>query len=126
MKYLILTLSLFFLLSCVTLLDKNMNYQIPEGKEIKTKDLEISLVSAGRKKGWEFEKIEDQKFHGSLFVRSHYIKSEFTIGKKSLDIKYLDSKNMKYSGTTIHKKYKMWIDNLVISYRSQVLRKSLK
>jgi hypothetical protein len=57
---------------------------------------------------------------GTLVVRDHKAVVDVNYDLKSYSIKYKDSTNLSYNGTSIHSNYNGWIQNLDKAIRTQL------
>jgi hypothetical protein len=73
------------------------------GKAIKTVGINL---------GWQMKEMKPGHIIGTLNLRSHQAVVDINYTTKSYDITYKDSSNLKYGGSTIHKNYNGWVQNL--------------
>jgi hypothetical protein len=83
-------------------------------------DVEKAIVKAGRSLGWQMQKAKPGHIIGTLYIRRHMAKVDITYNRLSYNIEYKDSDNLKYDGTSIHRKYNQWIRNLSQRIRSNL------
>lgn len=62
--------------------------------------------------GWQTEVIRPGMIRATLHLRSHVAVTEITYNEQVFSILYVDSSNLQYDGTSIHKNYNGWIQNL--------------
>jgi hypothetical protein len=67
---------------------------------------------AGGGLGWQMEPVRPGVMRGTLNLRSHVAVVEITYSADAFAINYVDSRNLGYDGTSIHKNYNGWIENL--------------
>jgi hypothetical protein len=79
-----------------------------------------AIVVAGSGLGWRMEPRTPGTITGVLDLRDHRAVVEVTYDTKTYNIKYKDSSNLNYSGTTIHKNYNGWVENLDKAIRVQL------
>jgi hypothetical protein len=79
-----------------------------------------AIVVAGSGLGWRMEPRTPGTITGILDLRDHRAVVEVTYDTKTYNIKYKDSSNLNYSGTTIHKNYNGWVENLDKAIRVQL------
>lgn len=75
-------------------------------------DVTKSIRRAGIGLGWQMAEIAPGQIEGKLFLRSHIAIVEIVFDTKAFSIRYRDSTNLKYDGTTIHKNYNNWVQRL--------------
>lgn len=71
---------------------------------------QIQHAAAGL--GWETVVIRPGEIRATLHLRSHVAVTEITYNEQVFSILYVDSTNLQYNGTSIHKNYNGWIENL--------------
>ena len=71
-----------------------------------------AIVVAGTQLGWKMEPLNPGTITGTIELRTHRAVVEVTYDTKTYNIKYKDSLNLDYNGTSIHKNYNGWIENL--------------
>jgi hypothetical protein len=71
-----------------------------------------AIISAGKVLGWTIKDAGPGRLEGKLFLRTHYAKVSIPYSSESYSIIYKDSKNLEYDGTSIHRAYNGWIQNL--------------
>jgi hypothetical protein len=79
-----------------------------------------AIVMAGSGLGWRMEPRTPGTITGVLDLRDHRAVVEVTYDTKTYNIKYKDSSNLNYSGTSIHKNYNGWVENLDKAIRIQL------
>ena len=80
-----------------------------------------AIKVAGAQLGWQMHDVSPGRMVGKLYNRSHVAEVDIVHDKKSYSIRYKDSVNLKYDGTTIHKNYNSWVQNLQKAITAQVL-----
>jgi hypothetical protein len=81
-----------------------------------------AIVLAGTGLGWVMEPQRPGTITGILNLRDHRAVVEVTYDTKAYSIKYKDSSNLNYNGTSIHKNYNGWVENLDKAIRSQLAK----
>jgi len=71
-----------------------------------------AITRAGISKGWQMTNKGPGEIEGRLNLRSHLAVVSITFDTKQFSIFYKDSADLKYNGTTIHKNYNGWVQNL--------------
>ena len=82
------------------------------GKSLAVNDINKSIMRAGVRLGWRMKDIGNNKILGTLNLRDHTAKIEITYSITSYNIKYIDSSNLNYDGSNIHRNYNNWVHNL--------------
>lgn len=89
------------------------------GAPVETNSKDVSLDSvhnairrAGASLGWQMKTIKPGLMVGTLNLRNHSAVVDVAYNTKSYNITYKDSANLKYDGTSIHKNYNAWVQNL--------------
>src|SRR5262245_11540928 len=83
-------------------------------------DITKAIVRAGAALGWQMAPTQPGHIAGTLYLRTHVAIVDVNYDQKSYTIKYRDSKNLDYDGTSIHKNYNGWIQNLDKGIRTQL------
>lgn len=81
-----------------------------------------AIVMAGSGLGWKMEPKGAGIITGVLDLRTHHAVVEVTYDTKTYNINYKDSANLDYNGTSIHKNYNGWVENLDKAIRSQLAK----
>ncbi len=71
-----------------------------------------AIKRAGISKGWQMIDKGPSEIEGKLNLRDHLAIVSITFDTKQFSILYIDSTNLKYDGTTIHRNYNGWVQNL--------------
>lgn len=71
-----------------------------------------AIKRAGLGLGWQMIDKSPGEIEGRLNLRSHLAVVSITFDTKQFSIFYKDSVDLKYDGTTIHKNYNGWVQNL--------------
>jgi hypothetical protein len=77
---------------------------------IDNRTAQIQLAAAGL--GWETQVVRPGVIRATLHLRTHVAVTEITYNEQVFSIIYVDSTNLQYDGTSIHKNYNGWIQNL--------------
>lgn len=101
-----------------TPLQRVMTMGISDG--YKAKQIQRAIQKAAQHRGWILRKKGKSKYISTLNHRGHMVKVEIKYSKTNIKFTYLDSKEMKYDGKKIHKKYHMWIDRFQASVRQNL------
>jgi hypothetical protein len=60
------------------------------------------------------------KIVGTLALRTHLAVIDIAYDTKAYSIRYKDSSNLDYTGTSIHNNYNGWIENMDKAIRAQL------
>ena len=117
MKLLNLVMLSFLFLGCSIVPIQNIeNVKImPTQKKEHVKRV---ITNSATARGWKLSEKNESTLRAQLFVRSHEVIIDIPYTGSSFGISYVESKNMKYDGKVIHKKYMSWIQRL----RTDILR----
>jgi len=80
--------------------------------DAKLEDVAGVIKRAGAGLGWQMADQGPGQIEGKLFLRSHMAVVSITFDTKKFSIFYKDSNDLDYDGTTIHKNYNGWVQNL--------------
>ena len=83
-------------------------------------DVQKAIIRAGAGLGWQMVPRGPGKVEGTLNVREHRAVVDVSFDAKTYSIKYKDSTNLNYDGTSIHAQYNTWINNLDKAIRTQL------
>ncbi|MFN0160133.1 MAG: hypothetical protein ACKVQQ_02820 [Burkholderiales bacterium] len=75
-------------------------------------DVKKAIVRAGGGLGWQFRDNGADALVGTLVLRTHTAVVDIPYSATQYSIKYKDSTNLNYDGTSIHSNYNGWIQNL--------------
>ena len=71
-----------------------------------------AIRQAGSGLGWVMKPGGLGKIQGTLLLRTHVAVVDIGYSKSAFSITYKDSTNLGYNGTSIHRNYNGWIQNL--------------
>jgi hypothetical protein len=74
--------------------------------------VEQAIVEAGQSLGWRMQPQGPGHVQGTLLLRDHRAVVDVSYTAKAYSIRYKDSANLHYDGSSIHKNYNGWIQNL--------------
>jgi hypothetical protein len=103
--------SVLALAGCRTAPVLNIN-EAPISGNRSMQQVEQAIVEAGRSLGWQMSPQGPGRIQGNLALRSHRASVDIAYSPKSYSIRYKDSDNLHYDGSSIHKNYNGWIENL--------------
>ena len=83
-------------------------------------EIERAIRTAGAGLGWQMVPRGPGKIEGTILLREHRAVVDVSFDVKTYSIKYKDSTNLKYDGTSIHPQYNNWIINLDKAIRAQL------
>ncbi len=78
----------------------------------KVKDVRSAILQAGAAQGWQMKEMRPGLIVGTLNVRDHLAQVDIKYDRKTYSILYKNSYNLKYDGTSIHKNYNDWVQQL--------------
>ncbi len=76
-------------------------------------DISETIWVAGRRLGWQIEKIKPGEMRGVFKIKTHSATVSIPYDRTQFSILYKDSENLDYDGNEIHKNYNVWIQRLV-------------
>ncbi len=92
-----------------------------EAENVSSKDIAKAIVRAGSGLGWVMKPQKgSNEIIGILHLRKHMAKVSVKYTNEFYSIQYLDSANLSYDGTNIHKNYNGWISNLNNGIQTQL------
>jgi hypothetical protein len=80
---------------------------IPAG--LSTEQIVQAIALGGARHGWFIEQTAPGELIGTVHVRQHMAKVKITHSDSVYSITYLDSTNMGYTESRIHRNYNKWI-----------------
>jgi hypothetical protein len=89
-------------------------------KTLSMTNMESAIIGAGTGLGWRMAPQAPGRIEGVLALRDHRAVITVTYDTKSYSIAYKDSSNLSYDGTSIHKNYNGWVENLDRAIRSNL------
>jgi len=75
-------------------------------------DVRRAIIRAGAGLGWQMKENGPNALIGTINLRTHSATVDIPFNAKQYSILYKDSSNLNYDGTSIHKNYNGWIQNL--------------
>lgn len=85
----------------------------PSAVEVLSEDkIEKVIIHAGAIRGWVVTRNSEGSLDAVLTPRTHMAKVQIDFDKAGFSIKYADSRELMYTGTTIHRNYNKWVKNL--------------
>jgi hypothetical protein len=72
----------------------------------------VQIERAATGLGWQVDPARPGAVRATLNLRSHVAVVEIAYDETVFNIRYVDSRNLGYTGTSIHKNYNGWIRNL--------------
>lgn len=79
----------------------------------------MQIERAGAGLGWQVARVRPGVMRATLNLRTHVAITEITYDTERFAIRYVDSANLQYDGTSIHRNYNGWIHNLERAIRLQ-------
>lgn len=83
-------------------------------------DVERAIRTAGAALGWQMLARGPGSLEGILILRDHRAVVDIKYDSKTYSIKYKDSSNLGYDGSTIHSNYNGWVQRLDQGIRAQL------
>lgn len=83
-------------------------------------DIRQAIVRAATGLGWQVKTDRPGHMLGTLTLRTHVAVVDIDYDTKAYSIKYKDSTNLFYDGSSIHKNYNGWIQNLDRQIKAQL------
>jgi hypothetical protein len=83
-------------------------------------DVRQAIIRAGAGLTWQMRADRPGHIVGTLALRTHVAVVDIDYNPKAYSIKYKDSTNLEYNGSTIHRNYNGWIDNLDRAIKAQL------
>ena len=119
----LLTASLALMVGCrtATLMDVKDAPVEAASKQVTADEVKEAILRAGARLGWRMREEKPGHLVGTLHLRSHMAQVDIPYSTKSYSILYKDSENLKYNGTSIHRNYNGWVQNLDRAIRTQLL-----
>jgi hypothetical protein len=93
---------------------------IVASKPVTLQDVQKAITRAGVGLGWQMTPREPGKMEGVLMLRTHRAVVDITYDTATYSIKYKDSSNLQYDGSSIHSNYNGWVQNLDKAIRAQL------
>ena len=121
-KFSTLIMLLVMLCGCQTTapLYNAKNISISPRLSASNEEIAEAIWSAARRQGWKTERVGDRKIKAVKHIRSHSLTVSINYSKSSFDIIYIDSNNLKFDGSNIHKNYNIWIHQLEESIQNEI------
>ena len=88
----------------------------PIAVKVTQNDVKNIILSAARRRGWVTKQISNGEIQATYTRRKYMAKVNIFYNTRSYTIRYVDSKNLKYDGQKIHRKY----NSLIHSLRKQI------
>ena len=83
-------------------------------------DVRQAIIRAGTQLGWQMRADRAGHVLGTLSLRTHVAVVDIDYDRKAYSIKYKDSTNLEYTGSTIHRNYNGWVQNLDRAIKAQL------
>ena len=95
---------------------------VTPGKAVSSQAVEGAILRAGTTLGWKMTPVRPGLVVGVIDLRTHSAAIDVTYDARTYSINYKSSVNLNHDGTSIHKNYNGWIENLDRNIRSELLR----
>jgi len=96
------------------------NAPVVASRALSMTEVEQSIRVAGAGLGWQMVPRGAGSVEGTLLLRTHRAVVDIKYDTKSYSIKYKDSSNLQYDGSTIHPNYNGWVQNLDKAIRASL------
>jgi hypothetical protein len=83
-------------------------------------DVRQAIIRAGTGLNWQMKAEGPGRMTGRLALRTHLAVVDVSYDSKSYSLRYKDSQNLDYNGSTIHRNYNSWIQNLDRAIQAQL------
>jgi hypothetical protein len=93
---------------------------VEANRPVTQEDVQKAIVRAGVILGWQMKLVKSGLIEGTLNLRGNMAKVDINYDTKAYSITYKDSSGLNYDGSTIHKNYNGWIENLDSRIRVQL------
>ena len=94
--------------------------QITASRPLSMSDVEQTIRQAGSSLGWQMVPKGPGSIEGTLLLRDHRAVVDIKYDTKTYSIKYKDSSNLQYDGTSIHSNYNGWVQRLDNTIRARL------
>lgn len=92
------------------------------GAELSADQVRTAIVDAAHSKGWSVQDGAGGRLLATLYVRSHMAEVEIDYSPKAYGISYVNSENLLYNGSNIHRNYNKWIQLLETRINEELRR----
>lgn len=93
----------------------------PTGSSLE--EVKAGIVKAGWPAGWKMAEVEPGHMVGEISLRGkHSATVDILYDTEVFSILYKDSKNLKYTGRSIHKRYVVWVRQLSTAIQTEMRR----
>jgi len=89
-------------------------------------EIKRAIMLAGVDRGWTFEETRPGEILGTLLVREHTARATIEYSQTEYSIRYKDSENLRYTGSTIHRNYNKWIKLLEQDIENALQKRGLQ
>jgi len=96
------------------------NNPIVASRAVSMSEVEQTIRQAGASLGWQMLPRGSGSIEGTLTLREHRAVVDIKYDTKSYSIKYKDSSNLNYDGSTIHANYNGWVQRLDNTIRARL------
>lgn len=108
---------LFFLMAltggCKTRPLEELRYPLLAPGDATMADAAAAIAEGGLRQRWQMTQVAEDRFYATRRFRHHVIMVDILFTEGGMLIKYKDSQNMNYDGTSIHRSYHREVDYLV-------------
>jgi hypothetical protein len=93
---------------------------VEANKPVTQEDVQKAIMRAGNALTWQMKVVKPGLIVGTLTLRGNMAMVDIKYDTKQYSITYKDSSGLNYDGSTIHKNYNGWIENLDRAIRTQL------
>lgn len=102
-------------------------HPIPQAAQsLSMTEIKSVIMLAGADRGWTFEEVGPGEIAATLLVRRHTARVNIQYSQTNYSIRYKDSVNLRYTGSTIHRNYNKWIMKLEQDIEGDLQRRGLQ
>ncbi|MBO6771601.1 MULTISPECIES: hypothetical protein [unclassified Thalassospira] len=105
--------------ACTATVQNFSNQPFPSDVEkLSMEEIEATIIEAASARDWIVQREGEGHLKATYAPRSHSAEVAISFDKKNYSIIYVDSTNLNYNGSQIHRNYNRWVNNL----RQDILR----
>ncbi len=92
------------------------------GKHLSATQVRSAIITAGSSLGWQIADSGPGHLVGTLHLRNHTAVVDIPYSASKYSIAYKSSENLDASGSSIHRNYNGWVQNLDRAIRTELSR----
>ncbi|MHC8494959.1 hypothetical protein ACTU44_19865 [Thalassospira sp. SM2505] len=105
--------------ACTATVQNFSNQPFPSDVEkLSMAEIEATIIETASARDWIVQRESEGHLKATYNPRSHSAEVAIAFDQKKYSIIYVDSANLNYNGTQIHRNYNRWVNNL----RQDILR----